>query len=92
MYKEKCESIANYLSEEFPESAIEHAEIAESQHYRINVNSGLLLLKVSREFIDDHSIDVMLEMFKQWKISCLLRDNHRQGILVTNAGTCIFNR
>ena len=92
MNHEKCDAIQSYLEKEFPDSAIEQADIAGNQHYRIPVKGGLLMLRVGREFMEDHSKDELIEKLAQWKVPDLLRENKELGIVVTNYGPSTYQR
>lgn len=92
MSKEKYDAIQGYLESEFPQSNIEQANISSDQHYRIPTKNGLLMLKVGELFIEDHSQEEIIKMLKNWRVSDLLREHSKLGILVTSNGPQTFKR
>jgi len=92
MNQDKCDAIEAYLKQEFPASNVEQANISDNQNYRIPTESGLLMLRVGREFIDDNSIEEIINKLSSWKVPELLAQHSEMGILVTDSGPSTYQR
>jgi len=89
---DKCTAIDEYLKREFPNSEIEQANFAGCQHYKIQTENNLLMLKVGEEFIGDTSLKDIIQNLEEWEVPNLLKENSRLGILITRAGASIYER
>ncbi len=94
MRNEKLAAIHQYLSEHFPECAIEqkHDFDRDAETYKVHVEKGTLLLKVGGLFTDDNDIPEILRLFGLFALADVLKEERELGILVTNNGLEKFNR
>ena len=92
MNQEKCNAIEAYLSDNFPGSQIEQANISDDQHYQIHTENGSLMLIAGRNFIDDNSQDEIINKLKSWNVPNMLKEDRKLGILVTDAGANTYQR
>ena len=92
MNRDKCTAIDEYLKRAFPNSDIEQANFSECQHYKIQTENDLLMLKVGEEFIGDTSLEDIIQNLEKWEVPSLLKENSRLGILITRTGASIYER
>jgi hypothetical protein len=94
MRLQKHAAVQQYLAGKFPECKIEQRYDFDrgAQGFKIDVADGSLLLKVADDFIDDNDITEILRRFDKWKLHHLLRNEQRQGIMVTENGPSNFER
>jgi len=92
MNSDKCTAIEEYLKGEFPNSEIEQANFSECQHYKIQTENGLLMLKVGEEFIEDTSQEEIIQKLGEWEVPKLLKENSKLGILIKRTGANTFER
>jgi len=92
MSEEKHSAIEEHLKESFPDSQIDQENISTDQHFIITLENKVLMLKVSREFIEDNSKDEIVDILERWDIVEALNENYPQGILVTTLGPRLFKR
>lgn len=89
----KAALVGDFLKDEFAGHSIYDAEgfDRDCQFYRIDESTGRVRhrVRVSREFLDDHSEDQILQKLRAWDVSNVIRRAGARSVLITNTGCLI---
>lgn len=86
MDDEKYDAIENFLLEEFPGAQVQHGNVALDRGFRCLHENEIYILRIGREFIEDHDGVTIVEMLRQWHVGDYLRENRSLGVLITSNG------
>ena len=91
---QKAELVADFLKEAFPGHHIYSSEEfdRDCQFYRIDEDGAGRLkhrLRVSREFLDDHSSPAIPRRLHAWQVVRILQEAGPRSVLVLNTGCAI---
>src|SRR5437879_5762037 len=90
---EKASVVAQFLKESFPGLHVSDTEEFETdcQFYRLDDGKGkiLHLVRVDRDFLDDHSNEEIVSLLQDWKLPSVIRQAGIRRVLVTNSGCVI---
>jgi hypothetical protein len=89
----KVRAVLSYLQGEFPEQTVHDSYDTErcAHSFRIDNDSVLYLVTVSREFLDDHGAAEIPSLLRQYALADMLKKAGRSRVLVTNTGRQIVD-
>ena len=90
----KAALVANFLKDAFPGHEVHDTEdfARDCQFYRIDeggTRRGVHRVRVSREFLDDHTERQVIRKLEDWQAPTIIRQAGLRPVLVTNEGCVI---
>lgn len=90
----KAALVAEFLKDAFPGRHVHDVEEFDRDcwYYRVDQSGAggvMHRLRVSREFLDDHTEDGILQRLRGWQVPDVLRQAGPRSVLVSNTGCVI---